>query len=573
MKTKHFSNRAVTTVKHGLALLTLLIACGCNVGTSASAAPVAFPPELQKGLALHLDADQTSSLVKDANGCISTWKDLSPAQHDAVAEKGQAPLLVPQALNGRPVVRFNGGQGLRVPALADTPGEMTVFIVFRRSADQASTEDWQRVISGWDGVATGDNKGNGFLITTDTNSGAIPLKILNTVYPDTTYRGQFFIGRNGKDNNQFLRGDIAEVLIYNQSFLTYSPIQKINDYLVAKWGVVIDTSTDWTRTGPLPTPPKPINDQFPLSDQKNTGDWKKLEALSDEFNGASLDATKWWDHNPRWYGRAPSRYLAQNVSQGAGKLGITMSTDKTLPVEDLYKNGQLYQDYAAASVVSKTPVRYGYFEIRAKAMNSAGSSAFWFYGGATDKQGANYGTEIDVFEIGGKAPGYENSYGMNAHVTAHPEKGDKNVSAGGTWKAQFHFADDYHVFGLEWTPDFIKYYVDGVIVRSVKNTFWKTPMVMIFDTEIMTDWLGLPNSTDLPSTFLIDYVRAWKNKETTSDWTQEFAYDGDPTKPTDITAYVRALQKQRKQFPKNFHEHHIRNHTPKQRARAWTGIS
>ncbi len=57
----------------------------------------------------------------------------------------------------------------------------------------------------------------------------------------------------------------------------------------------------------------------------------KFEPLSDEFNSAKLDEAKWWNHNPQWYGRAPSRYLAQNVTQQNGNMGLTMTLDKTLP--------------------------------------------------------------------------------------------------------------------------------------------------------------------------------------------------------------------------------------------------
>ena len=55
-----------------------------------------------------------------------------------------------------------------------------------------------------------------------------------------------------------------------------------------------------------------------------------------------------------------------------------------------------YHTFTTAAVQSKTKVLYGYFETRARAMNSFASSAFWFYATARDHH-----TEIDVFEICG----------------------------------------------------------------------------------------------------------------------------------------------------------------------------
>jgi beta-glucanase (GH16 family) len=48
-------------------------------------------------------------------------------------------------------------------------------------------------------------------------------------------------------------------------------------------------------------------------------------------------------------------------------------------------------------------------------------------------------------------------------------------------------ADDYHVYGFEWTPEGIRYFVDGVVVQTVENTHWHQPLSLIFDSETMTN--------------------------------------------------------------------------------------
>ena len=52
--------------------------------------------------------------------------------------------------------------------------------------------------------------------------------------------------------------------------------------------------------------------------------------------------------------------------------------------------------------------------------------------------------------------------------------------------------------------------MDGVLVRSVENTHWHQPLYLIFDSETMPEWFGMPDDKDLPSTFSVEYVRAWK---------------------------------------------------------------
>ena len=536
--------------------LLAFAACGalsllCVAPRSAQAVPaknVPFPAGLQNGLVLHLDADNAKSLLRDDKNRLAKWKDLSPARHDAVLASQSAPQVLAGALNGRAVLRFSGSEWFKVDQLAEGAGGLSVFAVFRRLPAQASERRWQRVLSGWDGITPNDNAAPSFLLDTQGTGEALAPTILSGLLPNNTYRGALEIGRNAAKKGEFLEGDLAEVLVYNKSFLTYDPIQAINQYFIAKWGVVVDTQTDWTRSGPLPTAPKRTTDKFPLSDQANKGGWTKFALLSDEWNQAKLDTSKWWDHNPNWYGRAPSRYVSENVTLKNGNLGIVMSIDESLPVEKLYKEGAEYRKYAAGSLVRKTPVLYGYFEIRARAMNSAASSAFWLAGNAVDKDGKTHKIEIDVFEIGGKAPGFEHKYNMNAHVFQHPQSGDKHWSKGGSWIAPFALAESYHVYGLEWTPEFIRYFVDGVLVRSLKNTHWHAPMNLIFDTETMGDWLGMPDDKDLPSIFDTDYLRVWKNAATRGDatrgdWKTQFTLPTDSAQPTKITEYVRSLEK------------------------------
>ena len=169
----------------------------------------------------------------------------------------------------------------------------------------------------------------------------------------------------------------------------------------------------WLRTDGLGTKPKQVTDSLPLSDQANKGNWTKYEIMSDEFEGTKLDPDKWYPRNPTWLGRQPAYFYPGNVTVSNGKLHLAMRKQE---VPEMPRD-KGYHTYTSAAVKSKTTVKYGYFEIKCRPMKSAGSSSFWFY-----ENTPQIWTEIDVFEIGGKAPGFEKKYNMNVHVFHIPSE-------------------------------------------------------------------------------------------------------------------------------------------------------
>ncbi|MDP8246469.1 MAG: family 16 glycosylhydrolase [Candidatus Hinthialibacter antarcticus] len=236
-----------------------------------------------------------------------------------------------------------------------------------------------------------------------------------------------------------------------------------------------------------------------------TSQWVAIEELTDEFDGSVINADKWHDYNPQWKGRQPGLFSKKNVAVSNGELLLTARAE-ALP--DLPEG---YHTFTTAAVKSKAIVKYGYFEIRCKPMDSRASSAFWFYESTPE-----IWTEIDVFEIGGKAPKHENSYHMNAHVF-HTPTIKEHISHAGIWKSPYRLADEYHIYALEWDEESLKWYVDGKIVRTFKNDHWHQPLRMNFDSETMPEWFGLPDAENLPSTFHIDYVRSWRKVDATDE--------------------------------------------------------
>ncbi len=449
------------------------------------------------GLRLWLDASDASTL-EVSNRVVTAWRDKSGAGHHAQAVG--TPALRPGDFNGRPAVRLSGRDCFRVQPVTEKAGALTAFIVSRRTPEQAGGAGWQRLVSIRSGAAA-DNKPPNLCLSAEAKSDAYAASV-KVMSKDAIAPGAVGIGAVGGTGAPVhgFQGDIAEVLIYDRGFVSEGALRDVLDYLAAKWGAAVDRqNAGWTRTGELGAAPQHTDPSLPLADQTNRGGWIPFEAFSDEFNATALDAGK-WEPMRTWKGRPPGLFQSSNVTQTNGCLALTMRKE-TVP--EMAKDKK-YHDYTSAILESVRYTRYGYFEIRARPMDSAGSSSFWFAGGAKA-----WRIEIDVFEIGGKAPQRERAYNMNAHVFR--EKGiDDHWNSGGVWQAPWRLADGFHVYGLEWSPEQLVYHVDGVVVRSMPNTHWHHPMRLIFDSETMPDWFGLPNDADLPSTFLVDYVRAWK---------------------------------------------------------------
>jgi len=253
------------------------------------------------------------------------------------------------------------------------------------------------------------------------------------------------------------------------------------------------TSADFTAA------PKRENHSFPLADQKNSAGWTRLDTFWDEFDGDTLDTKKWWPKNPTWEGRPPGRFDEANVSVSGGQLHLAA---RALPAPEPGPGGKAWT-HTTAAVQSRETVLYGHFEVRAKMMPACICNAFWFYHAMPERW-----TELDVYEIGARAPGKERKVHLTAHVFHTPESRTHRQWSDAL-EAPFDPAADFHVYALDWTPERLRWYVDGVLVREGTNPLWHQPLTLNLDVEIMEEWFGLPAEGELPAVYDIDYARAW----------------------------------------------------------------
>ena len=482
--------------------IAVLITVPPSFGVLYGAAPDA--DFSRDGLVLWLDAALKESVVRNSNGAVTEWRDRSGRNNHAVNRRADGQLkYIENGFGKNSAIGFNGQDFLQVATIRNQPGDVAVFIVYKRTDAGKNEGKWQRLLSSSDCSTADDRLGVNFCLV--AKDGKVKPEIVN-LFANGKIIGPLSIGRNQRNSGQFFTGCIGEILVFDREFLTENAINRVNDYLTAKWHATAPRKQGWTLVGALKNLPSRTTDQLPLSDQINRGGWQKYEPLWDEFNTDRLNPTQWWQRNPEWKGREPGLFMAKNAVVKDGELQLYVRREEPPNGTD-----KKYHTLTSAAVQSKTRVKYGYFEIEAKPADAQVSSAFWFYFNTPDEW-----TEIDVFELGGGAPGIERDFGMNLHVFRKPEDKDKknHWRIGGNWVAPWKFADDFHVFGLEWNKDFIRYYVDGVLVRQAANTAWHQPLTLNFTIEVMVGWMGMPKATaPFPQVFRIKYVRAWKKAD------------------------------------------------------------
>ena len=131
----------------------------------------------------------------------------------------------------------------------------------------------------------------------------------------------------------------------------------------------------------------------------------------------TLDTNKWTLGMYWWQGRQPAWFNPRNVEVKNGQLHLTMRQE-TVPAEMKTKG---YHDYTSAALHTKARSSYGYYEVKARPMNSGGSSSFWFQQ-EDPKVFPGWATEVDVFELCGKSAMHDRRYYMTLHVSATPDE-------------------------------------------------------------------------------------------------------------------------------------------------------
>ncbi len=242
---------------------------------------------------------------------------------------------------------------------------------------------------------------------------------------------------------------------------------------------------------------------------------------SDEFNGpagAGVDTNKWTAETGGngWGNREWEFYTAspRNAAlDGHGCLDIMALQLPAHTFNTRYGNGA----YSSARLITgkKFFVKYGRVEARIKLPAGQGLwPAFWMLGEDSATVGWPQCGEVDIMENIGKAP--DTVWG-SVHGPGYP--GNQVPNAAFHLKNGEHFADNFHVFAIEWEENEIRWYVDSQLYERrtpadlPAGTKWvfDKPFFLLLNLAVGGDWPDYPDqTTKFPAVMAVDYVRVYQ---------------------------------------------------------------
>ena len=235
--------------------------------------------------------------------------------------------------------------------------------------------------------------------------------------------------------------------------------------------------------------------------------------FSETFDGGTLSAERWttcywWDDNGctnlgnnelQWYRPA-------NVAVEHGNLVLTARPGEVTGFQGrkfsytsgMVTSGRMYEERALSDRFSFT---YGFVEVRAKPPVGQGLwAAIWMLPSDHTSR-----PEIDIMEVLGHLP---DVLEMHYHFGDGDSAGSEANIAG--------LSDDFQTYGVDWSPEAIVWYLNGVEQWRYDNasTISDVPMYLLLNLAVGGDWPGAPDKTTrFPASFVVDYVHVWQRHE------------------------------------------------------------
>lgn len=235
--------------------------------------------------------------------------------------------------------------------------------------------------------------------------------------------------------------------------------------------------------------------------------------FEDQFNQEQLDLNKW------------------SIEQGGSGFGnkewqFYTNRDKNIFIDQnqlvikAFKEDYEHLHYTSGKIWTRDKFSFTYGKVEVKAKLPIGQGiwpAIWMM--PQDK--AIHGSwpscgEIDIMEIIGQEP--NKIYGTIHYGLPHTYFGGNITLEEGT------FGDDFHVFGIEWEEQEIRWYLDGKLFHKETKWFSKDregnnqypapfnkDFYLILNFAVGGKWPGYPDETTLfPQEFRVDYVKVYQ---------------------------------------------------------------
>lgn len=246
---------------------------------------------------------------------------------------------------------------------------------------------------------------------------------------------------------------------------------------------------------------------------------------SDEFNKDGRPDTANWNYEKGFVRNEELQWYQEENASCRNGLLVIEARPETRP-NPLYEGGsrdwrrkRKNIEYTSACLITagKKTWRYGRFECRARIDISNGMWPAWWTLGVNQRWPAN--GEIDIMEYyRGKLLANIACLGKDRRPEWYSKTFSTDSLGGKAW------ADQFHVWRMDWTEDFIALYLDDQLLNKVSldklenkdgsdvNPF-KQPHYMLLNLAIGGMNGGDHTGTKFPQKFEIDYVRVYQKKQ------------------------------------------------------------
>lgn len=238
----------------------------------------------------------------------------------------------------------------------------------------------------------------------------------------------------------------------------------------------------------------------------------ELEGVNFIDRFRALDVNR-WVLSDGWNNGAylENDWRAQQISTTHEGMSITL--DRSGPGADkIFTSGELQ---------SRESYQYGYFEVRMRVPRGDGLVTGFFT--FTRPDGRSSWEEIDIEILGRDTRSMELTY----HV--HGRARQTIIDLG------FDAADDFHVYGIEWTADAIRWYVDGQMVHEARGGRVQDMRrrqrlyLQLWNTAELYRWAGHINPEEAPwvlSVTCMAQAREYRGQSLCADRPQERSLRG-----------------------------------------------
>ncbi len=235
--------------------------------------------------------------------------------------------------------------------------------------------------------------------------------------------------------------------------------------------------------------------------------------MQDEFDTDGALNPAFWGNDIgtglNGWGNNELQYYTDRTENATVQNGVLIITAKEEPFQG--------SNYTSARILTKGKFeqKYGRFEARIRVPQGKGFwPAFWMLGADIDTNPWPACGEIDIMENAGSKPtvvsGAVHGPGYSGATPILKEYNLENN----------RFDTGFHIFGIEWGPGYINYYVDDVLYNQITPedvtgewVFDNGPFFILINLAVGGLFDGPPNDeTVFPQTMLVDYVRVYKSK-------------------------------------------------------------